>query len=54
MQIIKAQSLTDLLDQFPTEWSCVQFIASLRWPSGDRIASSADITDAHGVQTTRD
>ena len=36
MQIIEANGLLDLMDQFPTEQSCVQFIASLRWPHGPK------------------
>lgn len=36
MQVINANSLTDLLDQFPTEQSAIRFLAKVRWPNGPR------------------
>lgn len=36
MQAINANSLVEMLDQFPTEQHCAEFIAKIRWPNGPR------------------
>jgi len=33
---IKANNLLDLLEQFPTEQACIDYLAAIRWPDGDR------------------